>query len=74
MGHNTIDAQLFPEYIQDQIIYLDCLYRQTSLVDQMMHMMEKYADHLEDLVNERTGQLAIEQKKTEELLSRMLPR
>ncbi|KAK3106092.1 hypothetical protein FSP39_012602 [Pinctada imbricata] len=48
--------------------------RQLNLVDQMIHMMEKYADHLEELVGERTQQLAEEQKKTEELLCRMLPR
>ncbi|XP_064598666.1 atrial natriuretic peptide receptor 2-like [Liolophura sinensis] len=45
-----------------------------NLVDQMVHMMEKYADHLEELVEERTTQLAEEQKKTEELLCRMLPK
>ncbi len=44
-----------------------------NLVDQMMNMMEKYADHLEELVEDRTQQLAEEQRKTEELLSRMLP-
>ncbi|XP_048238353.1 atrial natriuretic peptide receptor 1-like [Haliotis rufescens] len=45
-----------------------------SLVDQMVHMLSNYADHLEELVDERTIQLEEEKKKTEELLCRMLPR
>ena len=36
-------------------------------------MMEKYADNLEELVMERTGQLIEEKKKTDALLERMLP-
>jgi DNA integrity scanning protein DisA with diadenylate cyclase activity len=50
------------------------LVRTTNLVDQMVHMMEKYADHLEELVHERTELLELEQKRTEDLLCRMLPR
>ncbi|XP_025081506.1 atrial natriuretic peptide receptor 1-like isoform X2 [Pomacea canaliculata] len=46
----------------------------TTLVDQMLHMLSKYADNLEELVEERTTQLEMEQKKTEELLCRMLPK
>ena len=40
----------------------------------MIGMMEKYADHLEELVNERTQQLEDEKKKTDQLLHQMLPR
>ncbi|ESO93567.1 hypothetical protein LOTGIDRAFT_119302, partial [Lottia gigantea] len=45
----------------------------TNIIDQMVHMLSKYADHLEELVAERTKQLEDEQKKTDELLCRMLP-
>lgn len=40
----------------------------------MIKMMEKYTDHLEDLVAERTNQLEEEKAKTDELLYRMLPK
>ena len=40
----------------------------------MLMMVRRYADNLEDLVVERTQQLEEEQNKTEELLSRMLPK
>ena len=40
----------------------------------MINMMDKYSTRLEELVGERTKQLAEEQKKTEELLGRMLPK
>lgn len=44
-----------------------------NIMDQMMEMMEKYADNLEDIVNERTRLLCEEKRKTEDLLHRMLP-
>ena len=40
----------------------------------MIKMMEKYTDHLEELVADRTKQLEDEKAKTDELLYRMLPR
>ena len=43
------------------------------MVDNMNAMMEKYNDHLEELVMQRTGELRLEKAKTESLLERMLP-
>ena len=45
-----------------------------DIVDNMMEMMEKYANNLEELVDDRTAQLAEEKKKTESLLHQMLPK
>ena len=44
-----------------------------NIVDNMMDMMEMYAKHLEDMVDERTVQLEEEKMKTVTLLHRMLP-
>lgn len=40
----------------------------------MFQMLEKYSNNLEELIKERTEQLDMEKKKTEQLLNRMLPR
>lgn len=45
-----------------------------NIMDQMMEMLVKHADHLEDLVTERTRLLYEEKMKTEDLLHRMLPK
>lgn len=45
-----------------------------NIMDQMMEMMEKYANNLEEIVNERTRLLIEEKRKTEDLLHRMLPK
>uniref|UniRef100_A0A2C9KB28 guanylate cyclase n=1 Tax=Biomphalaria glabrata TaxID=6526 RepID=A0A2C9KB28_BIOGL len=45
----------------------------SNIFDNMMMMMEKYANNLESVVAERTVELHEEKKKTETLLHRMLP-
>lgn len=42
-------------------------------MDNMIQKLEKYANNLEDIVEERTQQLVEEKKKTDTLLYRMLP-
>jgi arginine decarboxylase-like protein len=49
-------------------------YRKANIVDTMFQMLEKYSNNLEELIRERTEQLDLEKKKTEQLLNRMLPR
>ena len=45
-----------------------------SIMDQMVEMLEKYSNNLEDIVLERTQQYVLEKQKTEDLLHRMLPK
>ena len=44
-----------------------------NIVDNMIYMMERYTDHLEDLVEQKTGELVCEKRRIETLLERMLP-
>ena len=43
-------------------------------MDNMIAIMEKYANNLEDIVEDRTQQLLEEKKKTDNLLHQMLPK
>ena len=42
-------------------------------MDVMIQKLEKYATNLEEIVQERTAELVQEKRKTDLLLSRMLP-
>lgn len=45
-----------------------------NIVDLMFKMIEQYTNNLEDLIKEKTIKLEEEKKKTEKLLSEMLPK
>ena len=49
----------------------DC--RKFDIMDSMLHKLEKYADSLENIVQQRTAELIDEKQKTDMLLHRMLP-
>jgi len=49
------------------------MYFSINIMDSVMAMMEKYAQNLEDVVEERARQLLEEKQKTDRLLYRLLP-
>lgn len=48
--------------------------RKTNIFDNMIYMMGKYSDDLEEIIEERTSSLIEEKQKVDALLERMLPK
>lgn len=69
------NPDLRPEfkYIRYRLKPMQCGLK-ANIFDNMLAIMEKYANNLEALVAERTEQLSEEKKMTDNLLYRMLPR
>jgi len=51
--------------------FMSC--RNVNIMDNMLQMMEKYANNLEELVEEKTQQYMEEKKKADMLLYSMMP-
>ena len=71
----TVGYDIF-DYVSDNspvfCFYLN-KYRKFDIMDTMLHKLEKYADNLESIVQQRTGELIEEKQKTDMLINRMLP-
>ncbi len=70
-------SEVLPRFIagisEIYIRYFVCN-RQINVIDNMIRMLERHAENLEGLVQERTRELHEEKKKVENLLYNILPR
>lgn len=65
--------QIFILYAEDTNERTLYLYRKINIMDNMIMMLEAYSNNLEELVANRTEELAQEKQKTDKLLYQMLP-
>ena len=56
------------------LLFFHFNFRKVNIVDVMFKMIEQYTNNLEDLIREKTEKLEEEKKKTEKLLTEMLPK
>ena len=72
-SENPEDRPTFVE-IKDQLKKMRDGMVKVNIMDNMICLLEKHANNLESQVSERTMQLELEKKRTENLLHRMLPK
>ena len=62
------------EQAAEILIHGSCRGYCENLMDDLLRRMEQYANNLEMLVEEKTEQLSLEKRRSEELLYQVLPR
>jgi len=75
LHHNLNVLQLLNNVHEHALLLINEIARcrKFDIMDSMLHKLEKYADNLENIVQQRTAELIDEKQKTDMLLHRMLP-